>query len=143
MMSVALSEDLHGDGFEHVVNIDYSEAVIRAMQRRCSHMEWHVMDMRSLSLPDASFDVVLDKGSLDAVWTDGGSVWDPSRTVRADVAATVKEILRVLRPGGRFLSISFGQPHFRLPLLADPQQWEMTVSPIQDTFYFFYRAQKK
>lgn len=101
------------------------------------------MDMRSLQFPTASFDVVLDKASLDAIWTDGGSVWTPSPAVTEDVTRTVDEILRVLRPGtGRFLSISFGQPHFRLPLLQRPGQWDIRVLPIQDTWYFFYQATK-
>lgn len=142
--SIALSEELYAEGVENIVNIDYSEPVITAMRQRTGHlphMQWHTMDMRSLAFTTDSFDVVLDKGSLDAVWTDGGSVWEPSETVRSDIRQTVGEILRVLRPGGLFISISFGQPHFRKPLLLD-ERWHLSVTPIADTFYFLYLAKK-
>lgn len=139
-----LSEALYADGYHKIVNIDYSEPVIQHMQERTVHlpaMQWLTMDMRQLRFPDGSFTVVLDKGSMDAVWTDGGSVWDPSEAVRRDVAQTVEEILRVLVPGGRFVSISLGQPHFRRPLLERPT-WHLSVQPIEDTFYFLYVATK-
>lgn len=144
---LGLSEDLYEAGYHNIVNIDYSEKVIQDMERRtrksCPNMQWLVMDMRSLHFPTASFDVVLDKASLDALWTDGGSVWTPSSTVTNDVNKTLEEILRVLRPtNGRFISISFGQPHFRLPLLQRPGQWAIQVTPIRGTWYFLYQATK-
>lgn len=38
------------------------------------------MDVRSLQLPDASVDVAIDKGTLDAMIH--GSLWDPPDDVR-------------------------------------------------------------
>lgn len=139
---IALSEKMHADGFINLTNIDYSETIIDEMRARTAHLippqEWLVMDMRRLLLPSESFEIVLDKASLDAIWTDGGSVWDPSKALRNDIKAVVDEVLRVLKPGGKFISISFGQPHFRKPLMERSEQWSLEVNPIDDTFYFLY-----
>jgi SAM-dependent methyltransferase len=55
---------------------------------------------------DASFDVVIDKGTADALMCGSGA----EETVRALVA----EAARVLRPGGAFLLVSYGAPDRRL-----------------------------
>ena len=129
-----LSEDLYADGYRSIHNIDYSETVIRAMRLRtqdtCPGMQWSVMDMRHMQeFADGSFDVVLDKGALDAVWSDGGSQWEPSEQVQKDVAATVGQVSRVLREGGRFVVLSFGQPHFRRQWLERPC-WRVECAPL-------------
>ena len=77
-------------------------------------MKWLVADMRELAgLDDGSFDLVIDKAAVDALQCDEGSPWDPNPAVLEDVARTCEQVLRVLRPGGTFVSISFQQPHFR------------------------------
>ncbi|PJF19192.1 hypothetical protein PSACC_01034 [Paramicrosporidium saccamoebae] len=136
-----LSEQLYEDGFPHVVSIDYSEPVVETMKKRAPHLKWLQMDMRTLEFPSESFEVVFDKCSLDALFTDGGSVWDPSTQVRSDVGACIDEVLRVLKPGGTFISLSFGQPHFRKPYISR-EGWTLNVEPIDDTFYFLYTAIK-
>lgn len=143
-----LCADLWADGFTAgaLVNVDYSEAVIARMRARMPPerfpgVAWHVLDFRALhvALPAAHFDVVLDKGSLDALWSDGGSPWAPSPAVVADVTATLDGVLHVLRPGGRFICISFGQPHFRLPLLERPGAWMLAGGKAQQLgLYFIY-----
>lgn len=137
----SMSEQLWDDGFHHITNIDYSSEVIRRMSERVGQRDgmcWLTMDMRKMDqLNDSSFDLVIDKGSLDAVWTDGGSVWTPSQSVLHDVDLTVSEIIRLLKPGAKFISISFGQPHFRLPHLQR-EAWTCEVKPIEDSFYFYY-----
>ena len=133
---------MYADGFTQIVNVDYSEAVIKQMAERtssaCPEMSWPTADFRAMNtLSDGSFSVVLDKGSLDAVWSDGGSQWSPDAAVVADIEATLGEVERVLkRPRGRFISITFGQPHFRLPLLERPR-WQLT-SQLQLGLYYIY-----
>lgn len=38
-------------------------------------MTWLEMDIRALEFEDESFDVVLDKGTMDAMLTSKGDVW--------------------------------------------------------------------
>lgn len=54
---------------------------------------------------DGSFSVVLDKGTLDAIFTDD------SPEVVLKVEKVLAEIGRVLRIGGRYVCISLAQDH--------------------------------
>ena len=38
-------------------------------------MGWLEMDIRALQFPDERFDVVIDKGTMDAMLTTKGDVW--------------------------------------------------------------------
>jgi SAM-dependent methyltransferase len=66
-----LSEHLYDAGFKSITNIDFSKVVISDMLRRNVRerpaMRWRVMDMTNMQLLDESFDVVVDKGGLDAL----------------------------------------------------------------------------
>lgn len=45
---------------------------------------------------------------------------------------------RVLRPGGRFLSITFAQPHFRAPHYAQEAfGWSLRHAACGDAFHYF------
>lgn len=132
------------EGFESIVNVDYSEKVIEMMAERTRDtfptMKWLTADFRDMraQFSDSSFDVVLDKGSLDALWSDGGSQWDPSEQVLKDINAALDEILRLLRPqGGRFISITFGQPHFRLPHMTRESDWKLISSHKLGLYYIY------
>lgn len=127
--------------------MDYSEKVIEMMRERTRDtfptLKWASMDFRSMGeLGGSSFDLVLDKGSLDALWSDGGSQWDPSESVLADINASLNEVLRVLKPGGKFVSITFGQPHFRLPHMKRPDSWDL-VSNEKLGLYYIYTFKKQ
>ena len=78
-----LSADLYDAGYEHIVNVDFSETCVREMLmqnvRKRPKMRWLVMDMTDMkAFQDASFAAVVDKGSLDALMGDaedeGGNV---------------------------------------------------------------------
>lgn len=134
------------DGFKDIFNVDYSEKVIEMMKERTKDtfpsLQWATMDFRDMSdLSDSSFDVILDKGSLDALWSDGGSQWDPSETVLADISASLNEVIRLLKSKGKFISITFGQPHFRLPHMQRPEFWEL-ISNEKVGLYYIYTFQK-
>ncbi|KAJ6754602.1 EEF1A LYSINE AND N-TERMINAL METHYLTRANSFERASE [Salix purpurea] len=66
-----LSENLYDAGFREITNIDFSKVVISDMLKRNVRdrpgMRWRVMDMTQMKVEDESFDVVLDKGGLDAL----------------------------------------------------------------------------
>ncbi|KAH6714467.1 S-adenosyl-L-methionine-dependent methyltransferase [Leptodontidium sp. MPI-SDFR-AT-0119] len=92
--------------------------------------QWVVMDVRALSLPTASVDIAIDKGTLDAFIH--GSLWDPPDDVRANVGKYVDEVARVLRPGGAWLYITYRQPHFMRPLIERPGHWTVDVEILKD-----------
>ncbi|MBW02722.1 Methyltransferase-like protein 13, partial [Eschrichtius robustus] len=104
-----LSEQLYDVGYQDIVNIDISEVVIKQMKERNAgrrpQMSFLKMDMTQMEFPDASFQVVLDKGTLDAVLTD-----EEEKTLQ-QVDRMLVEVGRVLQVGGRYLCISLAQAH--------------------------------
>jgi len=108
------------EGYHNIHNIDYSESVISLMSLhcdKCSQMKWSVMDCCELSFDDESFDVVIEKATIDALLTDEKSPWDTSDAGKMRVSLVLSEVCRVLKPlKGQFISISFFGPHFRVPL---------------------------
>ena len=97
-------------------NVDYAESLINHMHSHAFKHDlqcWLPMDIRFLNLRSDSMDLVVDKGTMDALFSDGSSPWTPSSSVLNDVGATVAGIWRVLKTGGVWVCMSFGQPHFR------------------------------
>ncbi|NWI66002.1 MET13 protein, partial [Todus mexicanus] len=94
---------------EDIVNIDISAAVIRQMQERSGSkrpkMSYLLMDVLQMDFPDAHFQVVLDKGTLDALLTD------EEEATLTKVDKMFAEISRVLQVGGRYLCVSLAQAH--------------------------------
>ncbi|THH30107.1 hypothetical protein EUX98_g4084 [Antrodiella citrinella] len=79
-----LSEEMYDDGYKNIVNIDvnirlYSGILIERMQHKHSEsrpeMQWFEMDVRDLKFEPGSFDVAIDKGTMDAMMTAKGDVW--------------------------------------------------------------------
>lgn len=90
---------MYDAGYHNVVNIDvslppipfaislthvlspsqYSATLIEQMQARHAEtrpdMQWLEMDIRDLKFNEGDFDVVLDKGTMDAMLTSKGDVW--------------------------------------------------------------------
>ncbi|KAM5239018.1 eEF1A lysine and N-terminal methyltransferase isoform 3-T3 [Ctenodactylus gundi] len=93
-----LSEQLYDVGYQDIVNIDISEVVIKQMRERNAtrrpQMSFLKMDMTQMEFPDASFQVVLDKGTLDAVLTD-------------EEEKTLQHVDRMLAEVGRVLQVPF------------------------------------
>jgi demethylmenaquinone methyltransferase/2-methoxy-6-polyprenyl-1,4-benzoquinol methylase len=80
----------------HVVGADFTGEMLRVAQaRRQSDVEWVRADALRLPFREDSFDVV--------------SVGYGLRNL-ADIEAGLREVLRVLRPGGKLLSLDFGKP---------------------------------
>ncbi|KAM4861394.1 eEF1A lysine and N-terminal methyltransferase isoform 2-T2 [Thomomys bottae] len=104
-----LSEQLYDVGYQDIVNIDISEVVIKQMKERNAsrrpRMSFLKMDMTQMEFADASFQVVLDKGTLDAVLTD-----EEEKTLQL-VDRMLAEVGRVLQVGGRYLCVSLAQAH--------------------------------
>ncbi|KAF8817463.1 S-adenosyl-L-methionine-dependent methyltransferase [Phlegmacium glaucopus] len=135
-----LSEDMWDDGYRNIVNVDYSAVLIEQMRKRHGQvrpeMEWHEMDVRDLSFEADSFDVAIDKGTMDAMMTAKGDVWDPPQQVVDDCTKEVDETLRVLKKGGLFIYLTFGQPHFRRRFLTRPGT-TLEIKELGDAFHYY------
>ncbi|KAG7443556.1 S-adenosyl-L-methionine-dependent methyltransferase [Guyanagaster necrorhizus] len=136
-----LSEDMYDDGYKNIVNVDYSSVVIEQMRRRHRvdrpGMKWRVMDVRELEFGDDHFDVAIDKGTMDAMMTAKGDVWDPPEQVVSDCTKEMDEVIRVLRKStGLFLYLTFGQPHFRRRFLARPGT-SLQIEELGEVFHYY------
>ena len=78
-----------------VVGVDFTDEMLRVAQARELAGTWVRADALRLPFRDASFDVV--------------SVGFGLRNL-ADIELGLREVYRVLRPGGRLMSLDFGKP---------------------------------
>jgi EEF1A lysine methyltransferase 4 len=65
-----LSEEMYDDGYLNITNIDISKTVIASMAARTAEkkgLTWQIMSCTALDFGDASFDAVIDKGTLDSI----------------------------------------------------------------------------
>ncbi|XP_072936789.1 eEF1A lysine and N-terminal methyltransferase homolog [Epargyreus clarus] len=109
-----LSADLYDVGYTNITNIDVSEVVIKQMRSINANrmgMKFICMDALNMSFGNEEFNVVLDKGTLDALMPD-----DLEDTVQR-IDKYFSEIKRVLKPSGRFVCISLLQSHILKHLL--------------------------
>jgi demethylmenaquinone methyltransferase/2-methoxy-6-polyprenyl-1,4-benzoquinol methylase len=81
-----------------VTGADFTEEMLRVAEARTKAVRWVRTDALELPFPGDSFDVV--------------SVGYGLRNL-ADIERGLREILRVLKPGGKFLSLDFGKPESR------------------------------
>ena len=111
-----LSEDLYDAGIRNISNIDISEVVIKQMAPRNKekrpHMSFTVMDVLRMDYSAAQFDCVLDKGTLDALFTD------QTRETVEKVDRLFSEVERVLKVGGRYVFVSLAQEHILVKVMV-------------------------
>mmetsp|Transcript_25600 Transcript_25600/g.40259 ORF Transcript_25600/g.40259 Transcript_25600/m.40259 type:complete len:232 (+) Transcript_25600:48-743(+) len=111
---------LYEAGFRRITCIDVSPVLVAHMQNRHHQhegLDYFVMDVKNLgSFPDNSFDGILDKGTMDALF---GSI-----RCMDDVLLMSKEVCRVLKVGKTFVEVSHGLPDTRLIYLRHHSlQW--------------------
>lgn len=70
--------------------VDFSPVVIENMRTEHPEIDWRVMDIRNLEFGNDSFDICIDKATLDAMLY--GSLWDPVDEVRDNVGKYVDEV---------------------------------------------------
>ncbi|TDL24082.1 S-adenosyl-L-methionine-dependent methyltransferase [Rickenella mellea] len=136
-----LSEEMYDDGYKNIVNVDYSGVVIGQMKKKHEEsrpeMEWFEMDIQELSFGDESFDVAIDKGTMDAFLSAKGDVWNPPEEAVQSCTREVDEVLRVLkRSTGVFLYLTFAQPHFRKRFLIRPNT-TLTIRELGEMFHYY------
>lgn len=124
-----LSAALYDAGFHKIVNVDFNKRVVAEMLRLNVRarplMRWQVMDITKMQFAGNSFDVVLDKGSLDALT---GEPEEPQ--VAAE--GLLSEVKRVLRDGGKYVCITLAQQHVIELLLGHFRSgWDVVVYQVQ------------
>ncbi|XP_004640779.1 endothelin-converting enzyme 2 isoform X2 [Octodon degus] len=143
----ALSYELFLGGFPDVTSVDYSSVVVAAMQARYAHLprlRWETMDARALGFPDGSFDVVLEKGTLDALLAGERDPWTVSSEGVHTVDQVLSEVSRVLVPGGRFASMTSAAPHFRTRHYAQTRYgWSLRHATYGSGFHFYFYLMHK
>lgn len=114
-----LPKQMYDAGYHHIVNIDFSSQAIKQMLGRSSSkprpgLEWHQMDALAMNFPSESFDVVFDKGLLDALACSNFNKFASANDSAKLVASYLREVKRVLRNDGCFLCISYDGPEDNL-----------------------------
>ena len=98
--------DLLQNGYKHLTATDYSQAAIDRQEDLLSYaasgsctddVHLECIDARQMKEEwTNTFDIVLEKGALDAIYLSGDG----------NVELTAQEITRVVKPGGKLISIS-------------------------------------
>ncbi|KAG9440889.1 hypothetical protein H6P81_021054 [Aristolochia fimbriata] len=144
-----LSEELYRDGVVDITCIDLSAVAVEKMRARllengCKDIKVLQADMLELPFGNDSFDVVIEKGTMDVLFVDSGDPWNPKPETVRKVMTMLEGVDRVLKPHGTFISITFGQPHFRRPFFEAPQfTWSMEWKTFGDGFHYFVYTLKK
>ena len=99
-----LSDQMWQDGYKNIINIDISPSVIKQMQIQFPEMVWEVMDATKMSYKDGQFDIIIDKGTLDALVS--GKNYDVCTSM-------LKECMRVCKENGQVIQITYGSPEGR------------------------------
>ena len=119
-----LAAELVASGYG-VVATDFSSTVIDAMREKHSGssavegLSFEVADVRATSFDDATFDGVVDKGTLDAICVGEGFDYEAARASA--------EVSRVLRPSGLWVCVSLMPSTVIVPLL-ERAEWKSISS---------------
>lgn len=94
-----MSEKMYLEGFEDITNVDISQEVLENMRAKVGpstpRMKWIHGNISALSFAADSFDVAIDKATYDALQRN-----------RPLLDASMREVVRVLKPGGIIVSVS-------------------------------------
>ncbi|KAL4180453.1 hypothetical protein AMTRI_Chr13g92130 [Amborella trichopoda] len=144
-----LCEGLYRDGITDITCTDLSKVAVEKLQKWVESMGYHGIkvveaDMLDLPFGDGCYDFVIEKGTMDLLFVDSGDPWDPHPATVSKVMATLRGVHRVLKTDGIFVSISFGQPHFRRPFFeAEEFLWSLDWKTFGDGFHYFFYVLKK
>jgi len=107
------SSDLANFGVADITSIDYAAPAISAQNAKTSKagLKFEVGDCRKMNFPDATYDCVFAKGTIDALLC--------AERANANIYNAMKEIRRVLKPGGRFICVSHASEEDRCSHFED------------------------
>lgn len=140
-----MSHDMTSDTEATIYNIDISPTVISQMKNRYQNDAqniWEVMDCTNLKYENNTFDCVIEKGTIDAL--------SCRRDSDKVIGQMLKEIHRVLKNGGNFISLSFGNEaqrahHFKNNNIDWDFNGPILVPKIMliNCYYYMYVTTKK
>lgn len=99
-------------------------------------------DIHALPFEANSFDIAIDKATMDALMSVSADVWDPPEEVVNACKGEVDEVIRVLKPKGSFIYLTYGQPHFRKSHLTR-EGWELEIIQLGLAFFYYIYIMKK
>ncbi|OAY39932.1 EEF1A lysine methyltransferase 4 [Manihot esculenta] len=119
-----MSEDMVKDGYEDIMNIDISSVAIAMMKKKYEYipqLKYMQMDVRDMSFfPEESFDSIIDKGTLDSLMCGNDA--------QISAAQMLREVSRLLKPGGTYMLITYGDPTARMVHLSQPvYNWKIVL----------------
>ncbi|CAG2245881.1 EEF1AKMT4 [Mytilus edulis] len=143
-----MSEHMYQDGFLNITNTDYSPVVIENMRNKCQQkypgMSWEVMDILNMTYEPETFDVVLEKGTLDALMVHEKDPWNISEETEKTIENVLTQVRTVLKADGKFISVTFAQPHFRKPHYARTVfDWSVEQKHFGQNFHYYYYVMQK
>lgn len=100
---------MYDAGYHQIWNMDISSVVIEQMSERNKDridMKWDVMDVWEMSYENNFFDIAIDKSTIDALLCGDNAF--------INVAKMTQEVQRVLKQGGYYFVISYGNPESRV-----------------------------
>ena len=143
-----IQDALFDAGYHDITNVDVSPTCINLMRESDTRgMKWEIVNlMEPFPYEPGTFDFALDKGTLDALIVDRADKWEVCDDVHETAATYFREVTKCLKPGGVFIQISFGQPHFRRRLFQKEEfDWDVnvhTLDPTHSFHFFIYECRK-
>ncbi|KAG8090673.1 hypothetical protein GUJ93_ZPchr0011g28405 [Zizania palustris] len=130
-----LGEELLREGVAGGITcVDLSPVAVQRMLDRLAEqgtkgVDVVVADMLDLPFEGESFDLVIEKGTMDVLFVDSGDPWNPN-------PATVDNVMKMLE--------GIHKPHFRRRFFEAPGfTWSVEWSTFGDGFHYFFYTLKK
>lgn len=115
-----MSEDMFKSGIQTVVSIDISQIVIDQMSEKYKNNKnllFFKMDCTDMEFKDDLFDIVIDKGTFDAILCGNDQA--------QKICDSIDEIWRILKNGGIFIEITHAEPKKRIDLFKSTgENWK-------------------
>jgi len=114
--------ELANRGVATVTNIEQCQAAVSAMKGKFGNKcKWDQGDLCEMGYANDTFDFVFDKATLDAILCQEGGTRISQKYL--------KQVARVMKPGGKFICISTGKADIRKSYLTSSFS-QVDVEPI-------------